>query len=416
MGFRLACPVSTEDLWSIFELPGLYDLAEATGAVGTGMVGALPPVAAMAAPAVPSAAASAAPSPGTSGVVENTLPTVLETTGLTQGEFLLRGGAVLWLLGVAALLAVGVISLVRLRKRLAGAVWQGGEVWESENVPTPFVLGFFRPRIYLPPGLTGTERTCVLVHERHHIRRGDPWWKLLGWCVLAVYWWNPAVWICWVLFCRDMEMSCDEAVLRTLGDQTKTGYSEALVSFALTRRVPAALAFGEHDAARRVRHVLSWKKETPRAAFLAIAAVVLAVTVCVSNPALRPDSGSVWGVEGEDGAWALEYQFPDATRSFVFYMEIYRYGELQERRGMVMDGMEETGEGVTEREGTFPLEVFREEDKTGVRFSSGTFPTLLPEAAESAQLTEWSYLRGETELNLGGSAAVPPEYARRHGP
>ena len=418
VGFRLVCPVSFERLWSIFDLPGLYTVAEAAGAVGTGAVDVLPQVAAATAPSatlptVTEGAAAAAP--GVSGGAGTALPTVLEATGLTLGELLLRAAAAVWLLGVLAVLAVGVVSLARLRRRLAGAVCAGGRVWESEVVPTPFVLGFFRPRIYLPPGLTGTERTCVLVHERHHIRRGDPWWKLLGWCVLAVYWWDPAVWICWVLFCRDMEMSCDEAVLRTLGDQTKTGYSEALVSFALTRRVPAALAFGEHDAARRVRHVLSWKKETPRAAFLAIAAVFLAVTACVSNPSQRPDSGFVWGVEGEDGAWALEYQFPDDTRSFVFYMEIYRYGELQERRGMVMDGMEETGEGVTEREGTFPLEVFREEDKTGVRFSSGTFPTLLPEAAESAQLTEWSYLRGETELNLGGSAAVAVAYAPGEG-
>ena len=411
VGFRLACPVSTEDLWSIFELPGLYDLAEATGAVGTGMVGTLPPVAAMTAPAAPSVAASAAPSPGTSGVVENTLPTVLETTGLTQGEFLLRAGAVLWLLGVAALLAVGIVSLVRLRRRLADAVWCGGEVWECEDVPTPFVLGFFRPRIYLPPGLTGTERTCVLVHERHHIRRGDPWWKLLGWCVLAVYWWDPAVWLCWVLFCRDMEMSCDEAVLRTLGDQTKTGYSEALVSFALARRVPAALAFGEHDAARRVKHVLNWKKETPRVAFLAFAAVFLAVTVCVSNPAPRPDDGFVRGVEGDRSAWSLEYRFPEDTHAFVFYMEVYRYGELADRSCLVLDGMAADGEGVTEREGSFPLELFREDDRTGLYFSNIRIPSVLSDRSESMQLTEWSYLRGKADLNLGGSAAVAVAWA-----
>ena len=210
-------------------------------------------------------------------------------------------------------------------------------------------------------------------------------------------------------------MSCDEAVLAALGSQTKTGYSQALVSFALARRVPAALAFGEHDAARRVKHVLKWKKETPRIAFLAVAAVLLVLEVCVNNPAQRPDEGYVWGVEGEKTAWSLDYRFPDDTRSFVFYMEIYRYGELQERRGMVMDGMEDNSEGVTEREGTFPLEVFREGEKTGVRFSSGTFPTVLTEAAESARLTDWSYLRGKAELNLGGSAAVAVAYVPGEG-
>ena len=421
VGFRLACPVSTEDLWSIFELPGLYELAESTGAVGTGMVDELPRVAAALAPAAPSVTAPAV-SGGAVSVpsvpveeAAHAIPLLSDSGAISWSRLLLQIGAVVWLLGVIALLAVGVLSLVRLRRRLAGAVWCGGEVWESEAVPTPFVLGFFRPRIYLPPGLTGTERTCVLVHERHHIRRGDPWWKLLGWCILAAYWWDPAVWLCWVLFCRDMEMSCDEAVLSALGDQTKTGYSEALVSFALTRRVPAALAFGEHDAARRVRHVLNWKKETPRIGFLAFAAVFLAVTACISNPAPRPDSGFVRGTEGTDGVWSLEYQFPDDTRSFVFYREVYRYGELEDRSCMVMDGMAENEEGVTKPQGTFPLEIFRESDKTGLRFSSATFSTLLPQAADSASLTDWTCLRGKTDLNLGGSAAVAVAYAPGEG-
>ena len=421
VGFRLACPVSTEDLWSIFELPGLYELAETTGAVGTGMVDELPRVAAALAPAAPSVTAPAV-SGGAVSVpsvpveeAAQAIPLLSDSGAISWSRLLLQIGAVVWLLGVIALLAVGVLSLVRLRRRLAGAVWCGGEVWESEAVPTPFVLGFFRPRIYLPPGLTGTERTCVLVHERHHIRRGDPWWKLLGWCILAAYWWDPAVWLCWVLFCRDMEMSCDEAVLSALGDQTKTGYSEALVSFALARRVPAALAFGEHDAARRVRHVLNWKKETPRIGFLAFAAVFLAVTACISNPAPRPDSGFVRGTEGTDGVWSLEYQFPEDTRSFVFYREVYRYGELEDRSCMVMDGMAADGEGVTKPQGTFPLEIFRESDKTGLRFSSATFSTLLPQAADSASLTDWTCLRGKTDLNLGGSAAVAVAYAPGEG-
>ena len=421
VGFRLACPVSTEDLWSIFELPGLYELAETTGAVGTGMVDELPRVAAALAPAAPSVTAPAV-SGGAVSVpsvpveeAAQAIPLLSDSGAISWSRLLLQIGAVVWLLGVIALLAVGVLSLVRLRRRLAGAVWCGGEVWESEAVPTPFVLGFFRPRIYLPPGLTGTERTCVLVHERHHIRRGDPWWKLLGWCILAAYWWDPAVWLCWVLFCRDMEMSCDEAVLSALGDQTKTGYSEALVSFALTRRVPAALAFGEHDAARRVRHVLNWKKETPRIGFLAFAAVFLVVTACISNPAPRPDSGFVRGTEGTDGVWSLEYQFPEDTHSFVFYREVYRYGELEDRSCMMMDGMAADGEGVTKPQGTFPLEIFRESDKTGLRFSSATFSTLLPQAADSASLTDWTCLRGKTDLNLGGSAAVAVAYAPGEG-
>ena len=415
VGFRLLCPVSLRGFLSIFNLPGLYDLAEATGSVDGGVVTALPPVAAAMAPASPAANAPVLVSPGISGTVENTLPTLTETAGLTQGELLLRAASVVWLLGLLAVLAVGIVSLLRLRRRLAGAVWCGGEVWESDAVPTPFVLGFFRPRIYIPPHLTGTERTCVLMHERHHIRRRDPWWKLLAWCILAVYWWDPAVWLCWVLFCRDMEMSCDEAVLSALGDQVKRGYSLSLVANAAARPVPAALAFGEHDAARRVKNVLKWKKETPRVAFLAVAAVLLVVTVCLNGATERPDEGYVRGLEGETTAWSLDYRFPDDTRSYVFYMEIYRYGQLQERRSMVMDGMEENREGIGQQSGTFRLEVFREDGQTGMTFSSGTMPTLLTEAAESAQLTHWRYLRGKAPLTLGSSAAVAVAYASPEG-
>lgn len=415
VGFRLLCPVSLRGFLSIFNLPGLYDLAEATGSVDGGVVTALPPVAAAMAPASPAANAPVLVSPGISGTVENTLPTLTETAGLTQGELLLRAASVVWLLGLLAVLAVGIVSLVRLRRRLAGAVWCGGEVWESDAVPTPFVLGFFRPRIYIPPHLTGTERTCVLIHERHHIRRRDPWWKLLAWCILAVYWWDPAVWLCWVLFCRDMEMSCDEAVLSALGDQVKRGYSLSLVANAAARPVPAALAFGEHDAARRVKNVLKWKKETPRVAFLAVAAVLLVVTVCLNGATEQPDEGYVRGLEGEQTAWSLDYRFPDDTRSYVFYMEIYRYGQLQERRGVMMDGMEENREGIGQQSGTFRLEVFREDGQTGMTFSSGTMPTLLTEAAESAQLTHWRYLRGKAPLTLGSSAAVAVAYAPPEG-
>ena len=415
VGFRLLCPVSLQGFLSIFNLPGLYDLAEATGSVDGGVVTALPPVAAAMAPASPAANAPVLVSPGISGTVESTLPTLTETAGLTQGELLLRAASVVWLLGLLAVLAVGIVSLVRLRRRLAGAVWCGGEVWESDAVPTPFVLGFFRPRIYIPPHLTGTERTCVLIHERHHIRRRDPWWKLLAWCILAVYWWDSAVWLCWVLFCRDMEMSCDEAVLSALGDQVKRGYSLSLVANAAARPVPAALAFGEHDAARRVKNVLKWKKETPRVAFLAVAAVLLVLEVCLNGATERPDEGYVRGLEGEQTAWSLDYRFPDDTRSYVFYMEIYRYGQLQERRGVVMDGMEENREGIGQQSGTFRLEVFREDGQTGMTFSSGTMPTLLTEAAESAQLTHWRYLRGKAPLTLGSSAAVAVAYAPPEG-
>ena len=325
VGARLVCPVSLRGLLSIFDLPGLYDLAEATGSVDGGVVTALPPVTAAMAP--PSSTATALPPPS---AMEGTV-TVSAVASPSAGEIVLMVASVAWLLGVLAMLLWGAAGMVRLKRRVSQAVWTGGEVWECGEIPTPFVLGFFRPRIYIRPGLTGMERTCVLVHERHHIRRGDPWWKLLAWCILAVYWWNPAVWLCWMFFCRDLEMSCDEAVLATLGDQAKRGYSLSLVENAAERPIPMALAFGEHDATRRVKNVLKWQKETPRVAFLAAAAVLVVVSVCLNGASERTDS---W-VRLEEGNGSdtrtFTYRIGKEYQSYLLYAEVYDHETLLSR-------------------------------------------------------------------------------------
>lgn len=315
VGFRLACPVSVARLWSLFNLPGVRTVGEATGTVGSGAVRALVDTAPTVA-AVPPAAMN-----GTAVVSEAAAPTLWEAA--------LPWCAVLWVLGMLAVLTWGVVSAVRLRRTVREAVSEGGEVWTCGTVPTPFVLGLLRPRIYLPPHLDDTERTYVLAHERHHIRRRDPWWKLFGWCLLAVYWWDPAVWLCWVLFCRDMEMSCDEVVLELLGSEAKRGYSLSLVAHAAAAPMPAALAFGEHDAARRVKHVLSWKKATPRMAFLAAAAAVLAVTACLGNGM----TGSSWVRLNAPGPMIeVSWDLKEPIRAWALYADTYAYGTRTESR------------------------------------------------------------------------------------
>ena len=321
---RLVCPVSVQGFLSIFDLPGLYDLAEATGSVD-GVVSALPPVAAAMAPA--SSTATALPPPV---AMEGTVA-VTAAASPSAGEIALMVASVIWLLGVLAMLFWGAVGMARLKRRVAQAVWTGGEVWECAEISTPFVLGFFRPRIYIRPGLTGMERTCVLAHERHHIRRRDPWWKLLAWCILAVYWWNPTVWLCWVFFCRDLEMSCDEAVLATLGDQAKRGYSLSLVENAAERPSPMALAFGEHDAARRVKNVLKWKKETPRVAFLAAAAVLVVVSVCLNGASERTDSWVRLEERDDSGNRTFTYRIGKEYQSYLLYAEVYDHETLLSR-------------------------------------------------------------------------------------
>ena len=154
-------------------------------------------------------------------------------------------GAALWLGGMAAMAGYVLVSFLQLRRTVQTAVRREGNVWECDGLPTPFVLGLLRPRIYIPFRMEEAERTYVLAHEREHLRWRDQWVKAAALGILAVYWWHPGVWLCWVLLCRDMELRCDEAVLASLGDGIKQDYSRSLMAFALDRRFPAALAFGD---------------------------------------------------------------------------------------------------------------------------------------------------------------------------
>lgn len=171
-------------------------------------------------------------------------------------------GSWIWLAGGVILLAYSLLSLLRLRLNLRGAYSEGEGVWLSEKVDTPFVVGVFRPRIYLPASLSDAEREYILLHERTHIRRLDHIWRLAAFLVLCVHWFNPLVWIAFFLSCRDMEMSCDEAVVKMLGDGVKKPYSASLLALSCGRRVPGGtpLAFGEGEVKDRVKNVLCYRK------------------------------------------------------------------------------------------------------------------------------------------------------------
>ena len=273
-----------------------------------------------------------------------------------QVKDLLSVAAVVWLLGIAAVAAYLIFSTLRLRRQVATAVWREENIWECDNIPTPFVLGLLRPRIYIPFRMTETERTYILAHERYHIRHGDQWAKLLGLVILAIYWWNPAVWLCWVLFCRDMEMRCDEAVLAELGDGVKREYSLSLISFALDRRAPMALAFGEHDAAKRVKNVLRWKKAKPAVIFLAAAAVILVALVCGTN-AKSASWVKAEGGGGTFGTASFTWSLKEPVKAWAIYEDIYENGKLISSSPRIMDGFQEDGGGVSKRRETITLSV-----------------------------------------------------------
>ena len=215
-----------------------------------------------------------------------------------------RVAAIVWLVGLAALLIYGIVSYVRLRRRMDTAVRSGEDVWYSDRVQSPFILGFARPNIYMPFGLTEDQQRYVLAHERYHLKRFDHIVRPLSFLILAVHWFNPFVWLAYYLMGRDMEMSCDEKVLST-ENSIRKAYSTTLLSFAANRRFPAPspLAFSESGVKGRIKNVLNWKKPRTWVTVIAIIVCIVVIVVCAANPAAHPYDWTK-NLTVEDVEWA----------------------------------------------------------------------------------------------------------------
>ena len=226
----------------------------------------------------------------------------------------------IWAAGCVACLLWAALSYWRLRRQVAEAVRVEPGVYETDQIPSPFVCGFFRPRIYLPAGLDVADRTYVLLHERAHLRRWDHRTKVLAWLALSVHWFNPVLWVAYRLFCRDVEAACDQAVIRTFGREDTARYAEALLHLGRRTPLPAVLplAFGEEDAKHRIRGVLTYKKPAFWLVLAAAAACVVAAVLLLSDrnptgPQLDGEpvtSGQVVEVLALDAPWAAS---PTAT-------------------------------------------------------------------------------------------------------
>ena len=184
-------------------------------------------------------------------------------------------GQYVWLAGLIGLGAYSIVTYLKLRIRLIGAQHFSANIYLSGNVPSAFVLGVFRPRIYLPMFIEQGEREYILAHEQHHIRRLDHIFKLIGYIALMLHWLNPLVWLAYILFCKDMEMSCDEAVIKKLGPEIRADYAATLLSLSTGYAKVAVmpLAFGEGDTKGRVKNMSRWKK--PKLWICVIAALVV---------------------------------------------------------------------------------------------------------------------------------------------
>lgn len=201
--------------------------------------------------------------------------------------------AAVWIAGMVLMLLWALASWLRLRRRLAEAVPEGDGVWLCGQIDTPFLLGLLRPRIYLPEGLDGESRACVLAHERAHIRRRDHWVKPAAYLLLAVYWFQPMVWIAYVLLCRDIELACDERVARDLDPAGRRRYSQTLLQCSVSRSTIAAcpLAFGEVGVKERVKNVLHYKKPAFWVTAAALLACAAAAVCFLTDPPVEKADG-----------------------------------------------------------------------------------------------------------------------------
>lgn len=203
--------------------------------------------------------------------------------------------SVVWLVGITAMLIYTVISYIRVQKQVNTAVLLRNNIYQSETVGSPYVLGIIKPKIYLPFKISGQEMEYVIAHEQSHIDRKDHFWKPLGFLILTVYWFNPLLWLGYILLCRDIELACDEKVINRLDADGRADYSEALLNCSVNRRLISAcpLAFGEVGVKLRIKRVLSYKKPAFCIVVVAVVAIIATSVCLLTNPKISNKNDSI---------------------------------------------------------------------------------------------------------------------------
>ena len=234
----------------------------------------------------------------------------------------------IWLFGIAALFLYSAVSYWRLRRKVCEAVILRGNIYQSEKVCSPFVLGIIRPKIYLPYHMDSREMDHVIAHEQTHIRRKDHWWKPLGFLLLTIHWFNPLMWLSYILLCRDIELACDEKVIRKMSNEQRADYTQALVACSVDRRLITAcpLAFGEIGVKERVKSVMNYKKP---AFWIVLASVIVCAVIAVcflTNPI-----GFQFDVSANTIVSANHFDMRNADDPVAIEMTPAQIGELNSR-------------------------------------------------------------------------------------
>lgn len=294
VGLRLVLPFSIESIFSLIPTASTVDpdiVYQASPSVNTG-------IDAVNSVVNPIITGSFSPNPGDSA---NPL------------QIWLFIAAWAWVIGIAAMLIYTLISYIILRVKVSSAVRLEGNIYQSERVASPFILGVLRPRIYLPFNISDNDRSHVIAHERAHLKRLDHLIKPISFVLLSVYWFNPLMWIAYILLCRDIELACDEKVIRSMETEEKRDYSKALLDLSIRRRSIAAcpLAFGEVGVKARIKSVMNYKKP---AFWIIIAALILCIVVSVCFLTDPVNDNNSYGAEAELADLRDPDRFEDTVR------------------------------------------------------------------------------------------------------
>lgn len=314
VGFRLLCPVSFTSMISFFNI-GLFrmDTVENKASVMN---------------YIPSGVGTMSKPQVTVGIpvadqlINTSLPTANPVKSINPVQVILFVGTVLWITGILALLIYSAVSYLRLVKRVSKAVIARDNIYECDTISTPFVLGFFKPRIYIPFRLKEDELEYILRHEQYHIRRLDYLIKPISFLLLIVHWCNPLVWIAYIGMGKDMEMSCDEKVLSEMGASVKDAYSMSLLSFAVNHRFPVAspLAFGETNTKSRIKNIFHFKRPSWWVSAMIGVLCIIFIISFAANPLAKADKNDAVPVSDNKSAVEvsdLAKQLFDAQNPYI---------------------------------------------------------------------------------------------------
>ena len=205
------------------------------------------------------------------------LPSAMTTASINPLQMWTAIGAGIWFMGLSVMIIYGMVSFVVLKLKMREATLIKANIYEAKVIRSPFVLGVFIPKIYLPIGLSEQEQSYIILHEKTHIRRFDHIVKMIAYLILCMHWFNPLVWVAFFLMGKDMELSCDESVLKELGEEIKKDYSLLLLSLAMERRIigGSPLAFGESSVKERIKNILKFKKSSRKIVTISVLLVVV---------------------------------------------------------------------------------------------------------------------------------------------